>query len=268
MNKPTEQEAAKLRDELKFLEDNYLTQPPVIRAEDLEEINRLRGLLGMRMVDDQLIEIAGEKDRPAPPVSPAPKPEETSDQHAQARVIYQQYLQKQKELDRHREYADKVVKATSGHGMTPVLPLAKMGTKGGPLLCDYCEKPILLEGGKYHGKNADVAWREHPNPTNSWTSWILGGMVVELDTNHTLRIYHGYPNQGHSCCGKAGAADDKARREFSSDRWKENKKIVVAFVKEELLPKADEKEQRKLIDQILSTLFGYDPGFGINRPPG
>ena len=78
--------------------------------------------------------------------------------HSAARAIYQAYLQKVEELEVHRAYAERVAKATAGGGQTPVRPLATMGTGGGPLLCDYCRKPIVLEGGAFHGVTADVAW--------------------------------------------------------------------------------------------------------------
>src|SRR5204863_4357056 len=130
-----------------------------------------------------------------------PEPEAVPD-HTEAREIYQAYLKKREELEAHRVYAEQVAEATAGHGQTPVRPLATMGTNGGPLLCDHCGKPIVLEGGSFHGITADVAWKQ--NPVENWVSWILGGMVVEIQTNGTLRIYHGYPGRGNNyCCNLA-----------------------------------------------------------------
>src|SRR5207237_5126344 len=90
-----------------------------------------------------------------------PEPEEVQD-HTEAREVYQAYLKKIEELEAHRAYAEQVAEATAGHGQTPVRPLATMGTNGGPLLCDHCGKPIVLEGGRFHGVAADAAWEEHP----------------------------------------------------------------------------------------------------------
>jgi len=257
--------AGKLREQLRFLEESYPSQPPVVRQEDLEQINRLRAQLGLPLVDEQLVEPG--------PVEPAPTPEAESktegdgaDPHLEARALHQEYLRKLDELQRHREYADRVAEATAGQGMTPVRPLATMGTGGGPLLCDHCEKPIRLEGGRFHGKAADLAWREHPNPPQNWASYILGGLVIEIETNRTLRIYHGYPGRRSACCGRASAADDEARREFDSGSWFAKESIVADFVREELLPGADPAEQQSLAHRILDTLFGYDPGVGVNRP--
>src|SRR6185312_17136902 len=93
-------------------------------------------------------------------------------------------------LERNRRFASDVVRATSGDGQTPVEPLATMGRHGGPLLCDVCAAPMILEGGGFHGVNADRAWEQ--NPHEGWVSWIAGGMVVRIETNGTLRIFHGY----------------------------------------------------------------------------
>jgi hypothetical protein len=41
--------------------------------------------------------------------------------------------------------------------------------------------------------------------------------------------------------------------------------IVADFVRE-LLPEACPAEQEELTRRILDLLFGYDPGFGVNRP--
>ncbi len=76
--------------------------------------------------------------------------------------MYQDYLARAAVLERHRRYAADVEKATSGSGETPVQPLATMGKNGGPLLCDVCSKPMILEGGAFQGVYADEAWRRNP----------------------------------------------------------------------------------------------------------
>ena len=91
-----------------------------------------------------------------------------TDDHAAAKAMYQQYLARVGALQRLRRYADDVAKATAGAGQTPVEPLATMGKNGGPLLCDVCEKPMILEGGAFQGVYADEAWRR--NPKKGWTS--------------------------------------------------------------------------------------------------
>ena len=81
-----------------------------------------------------------------------------------------------------------------------------MGKGGGPLLCDVCRKPMILEGGGFQGVHADEAWRR--NPKKGWTSWISGGMVVRIETNGTLRIFHSYPGRS-GCVKTADKADEK-----------------------------------------------------------
>src|SRR5258706_275782 len=131
--------------------------------------------------------------------------------HATAKAMYQDYLARSAVLERHRRFAADVVRATSGSGQTPVEPLATMGKNDGPLLCDVCGKPIMLEGGAYNGVYADEAWRRKPK--HGSTSWISGGMVVRIETNGTLRIYHGYPGRS-GCVLTADKADKKRQAEF------------------------------------------------------
>jgi hypothetical protein len=250
--------------ELQLLEEEYARQPPVAQQADLREINHLRAQLGLPLVDAQLHEIGAatvEEDAAAA----QPEPEEVPD-HTEARAIYQAYLKKIAELEVHRAYADQVASATAGHGQTPVRPLATMGTNGGPLLCDHCKKPIVLEGGRFHGMTADVAWRE--NPRGNWTSWILGGMVVEIQTNGTLRIYHGYPGQnGKHCCNVASREHQQARARFDTSKRSEKRHLLLAFLEQEF-PDLTKDERLDVLNQILDTLYNYDPGIGINRPCG
>jgi hypothetical protein len=177
--------------------------------------------------------------------------------------MYQEYLARTAVLERLRRYAADVAKATSGAGQTPVEPLATMGKNGGPLLCDVCRKPMILEGGAFNGVFADEAWRR--NPKKGWTSWIAGGMVVRIETNGTLRIFHGYPGRS-GCVQKADKADDKARAEFraKADATDVSAKLALltAYFKAEL----PEKNNDAVKSDIYGVLFVYDPGLGINAP--
>lgn len=184
-----------------------------------------------------------------------------TDNHATAKAMYQDYLARAAVLERNRRYAAEVERATSGSGQTPVEPLARMGKGGGPLLCDVCRKPMILEGGGYHGVYADEAWRR--NPDKGWTSWISGGMVVRIETNGTLRIYHGYPGRS-GCVQKADKADDAARAEFRerSDASDVSAKLGLlrAYFKAEL----PDKNTDAVLSDIYGVLFVYDPGLGVN----
>jgi hypothetical protein len=184
-----------------------------------------------------------------------------TDEHAAAKAMYKDYLARAAVLERLRRYADAVVKATSGNGQTPVEPLATMGKGGGPLLCDVCRKPMILEGGSFQGVYADEAWRR--NPQKGWASWISGGMVVRIESNGTLRIYHGYPN-GSGCVKKADKADDKDRAEFREKAKtldvSSKLKLLTAYFKAEL----PEKDSDAVRSDIYKVLFTYDPGLGIN----
>jgi hypothetical protein len=244
---------------LRLLEDDYLGQPPVVQQGDLQEINRLRSQLGLPLVDARLNEIGVASVEEVT----RPEPEAVQD-HTEARAIYQAYLKKNEELEVHRAYADEVVEATAGRGQTPVRPLATMGTNGGPLLCDHCGKPIVLEGGRFHGVTADAAWKE--NPSENWTSWILGGMVVEIQTNGTLRIYHGYPGRDdNQCCNVASREHKKARAAFAPGMGAETTDRLLAYLEHEF-PNMTGEEHQELLNKILNALYTYDPGIGINRP--
>jgi|GEM_PF-1847446 len=246
---------------LQILEEDYVNQPLVVQQVDLREINRLRSQLGMPLVDARLKTIGAGEEEAKP--TPKPKPQKVLD-HTEARGIYQAYLKKIEELEVHRAYAERVAKATGGPGQTPVRPLATMGTDGGPLLCDHCGKPIVLEGGPFHGVGADVAWKQ--NPSANWLSWILGGMVVEIAINGTLRIYHGYPG-GHNkfCCNVARRKEEKAQEQFQSSKTPETFHMIMAFLEDEF-PDMTERARLDLLNEILNTMYSYDPGIGVNRP--
>jgi hypothetical protein len=249
---------------LRFLEEDYAGQPLVAQQADLREINHIRSQLGMLLVDARLNEIGAAVEAQAKPErNPEPDRKEARD-HTEAREIYRAYLKKVEELEVHRAYAERVVKATAGPGQTPVRPLATMGTNGGPLLCDRCGRPIVLEGGHAHGVTADVAWKR--NPVENWTSWILGGLVVEIQTNGTLRIYHGYPGRNNNqCCNVASREDQDARDEFVSRLSPEKKTMLLAFIEHEF-PDQTAEEHLDLLNKILDTMYSYDPGLGRNRP--
>ena len=250
-----------LFNKLQLLEEDYQGQPPVAQQADLREINQIRSQLGMPLVDARLNAIAAAVEEGIEEAQP--EPEEEQD-HTEARELYQAYLKKIEELEVHRAYAEQVAQATAGRGQTPVRPLATMGTNGGPLLCDHCGKPIVLEGGRFHGVAADVAWKK--NPSDDWTSWILGGMVVEIQTNGTLRIYHGYPGRGNKqCCNVASRKDKEAREEFESAKKPEKQNMILAFLENEF-PNMTSEEHYRLLSKIMDTMYSYDPGLGINRP--
>jgi hypothetical protein len=248
---------------LRMLEEDYAGQPLVAQQADLRQINQLRAQLGMPLVDARLNPIGVVKETATESEAARSKTEAVQD-HTEAREIYQAYLKKVEELELHRAYADQVSRATAGPGQTPVRPLATMGTNGGPLLCDHCKKPIVLEGGRFNGVNADVAWQRNPVP--NWNSWILGGMVVEIQTNGTLRIYHGYPGRDiKQCCNVANRKDDEARTKFESSPRPRKDKLILAFL-EHKFPDMTMDERMKLLSSIINTMFSYDPGIGVNRP--
>jgi hypothetical protein len=184
-----------------------------------------------------------------------------TDDHAEAKAIYKDYLARMAALERHRAYASDVAKATSGSGQTPVEPLATMGKNGGPLLCDICNKPMILEGDVYNGMYADEAWRR--NPRQGWESWISGGMVVRIETNGTLRVYHGYPGRS-GCVLKADKADEKARASFrahaSTIDVPAKLDLLAAYFKAEM----PENNTDAVLTDIYRVLYVYDPGLGVN----
>jgi hypothetical protein len=111
---------------------------------------------------------------------------------------------------------------------------------------------------------ADVAWKQIP--VADWTSWILGGLVVEIAVNGTLRIYHGYPGGHHrSCCNVASRREEEAQARFTSRRTPELVTLLLAFLEHEF-PDRTEWVRVDLLDEVLNTLYAYDPGIGVNRP--
>jgi hypothetical protein len=187
-----------------------------------------------------------------------------TDKHATARAMYQDYIARSAVLERNRRLADDVAKATSGSSQTPVEPLATMGKNGGPLLCDVCGKPMILEGGGYQGVYADEAWRR--NPKQGWTSYISGGMVVQIESNGTLRIYHGYPGRsGRSgCVQNAAKADERDRAEFLARSNAMDVSAKLGLLRVYLKAELPEKNSDATLNDIYRVLFVYDPGLGVN----
>ena len=72
-----------------------------------------------------------------------------TDDHAAAKAMYQDYLERAAVLERHRRYADDVVKATSGSGQTPVEPRCRRHAEDGigMLRDDRVEGLAVDEGG-------------------------------------------------------------------------------------------------------------------------
>jgi hypothetical protein len=250
-----------LERKLADLEDDYFEQLPHLRRKDLIIINKLREEMGLLQVNDSLhtLEIKEVKQQKRPL-----KPQIKIDKHEEARQIYQDYLNKIEEMKPQLEYSEHVIReVTKGRGMTPVMPLAIMGTGGGPILCDHCHKPIPLEGGNYHGVPANVAWKSVESPSPQWTSYILGGLVTFQHSNKTARFYHGYEGNPNSCYNLAMKELDAAEEAFN--KTKMNTGQVSSLLRKFLEEEIPEKDNGQLVMHITNTLYGYDPGIGINR---
>lgn len=226
----------------------YWDQPAFCQVHALKEINDLRAEQNLPPLDSKLQPPKGPKPIRKPPVRDLTR----------AREIYAAYKIKAAELRKHQDYADAVVKATEGFGMTLVEPLATMGCGGGPLLCDYCKKPIILEGGNFHGQYADAAWKKHP--VKGWKSYIKGGMMVEIQSNFTIRIYHGYQYNKQDCCEIAAGLDQIARSKHITE--------MDSRLRDDLLAVIEEEDKLNTYNDLFSVMFQYDPGLGVNRPGG
>jgi hypothetical protein len=91
-------------------------------------------------------------------------------------------------------------------------------------------------------------------------------MVVEIQTNGTLRIYHGYPGRNDKqCCNVARREDEQARAAHDSSKRSEKRDVLLAFLQYEF-PDMTRDEHLGLHSKILNTMYSYDPGLGINRP--
>lgn len=182
--------------------------------------------------------------------------------HSEARAIYDAYLVKAAVLAKHQAYAQEVVKATAGLGMTFVKPLATMGCGGDALLCDHCFKPMILETAPYYGIYADFAWALNPKRDEKWKSYIKGGMVVYIAENGTLRIYHGYQGVAKHCCTLAKAELDAAESKYIRETGKLT--LLARFFRDEF--GGDDISLNKLLSDIALVMFSFDPGIGINHP--
>lgn len=242
---------------LQVLERDFPNSPPVARKGDLAEINAVRRSMGKP-------EVAAEDLLPRPKAvvrKTAPKPVRD---HSAARAVYQTYLRRAAELEPHRRYADAVARATGGPGQTPVMPLATMGCGGGPLLCDHCGNPMILEGGRWDRIYADKAWASSGKDP-AWKSWIKGGMVVEVVGNGTLRIYHGYPGRTEGCCNEALAQRHRAEAAHGPTLTDEVRTALYHFLADEF-PLWTDRERADLFGEVAGAVFDYDPGIGVNRP--
>jgi hypothetical protein len=209
------------------------------------------------------------EDRPTSTATAQPKaaakPKKTAD-HSAARALYQRLLARKAELAPYREYAKAVVYATADRsGKTPVCPLATMGTNGGPLLCDHCGQPMILEGGAYNKVYADAAWERNKTDRAGWVSYISRGMVVEITTNGTLRIYHGYTSKPGECCTLGKATENASDEAFTGKAAPGILNALALYLREEF-PDLLECERCDIVSAVSLTLFSFDPGFGINRP--
>ena len=239
---------------LKFYENGYFDQPHHFRKDDLIIINNIRQALNMPLVDDMLKEIVV--------VEKKEKVEEKKEEkkYDYEHDIYNKFLVKRENRKKHIKYGEFICDQLKGVGMTPVEPLATMGNNDGPLLCDVCNKPIVLEGGKFNNITADIGWRL--NPVKGWKSWILGGLVVRLTINGTLRIYHGYPDREGHCCTIGMRGEEGNEKRFVSTK-KENINRFDEFLLKEMKME-DEKERMKELNELLVLMFDFDPGEGVN----
>jgi hypothetical protein len=240
------------RERIAELELDLPNTPAMFQADMRKEIIRLREQLGLKVT--RTTDVG--KAEPKPP------------NHTQAREWVQAYLTRKAELDLHRAYAQAVAKATDGPSTTPVKPLATMGCNGGPLLCDHCGKPIVLEGGRYQGVPADKAWEmgppAHIHPDN-WKSYIFGGVVIEIVENGTLRVYHGHIGYSDTeCSAKGKAKRDADERAHTPTPLTEITKKLAAYLRDEFEDLV-ESDLWRMVNDVISVLFRYDPGIGINR---
>lgn len=261
-------ESENLERDLKWLEDEYFDQSIYFQKKDLVKINKLREQLGMPQVDANLKPISTEPEpklelpikpeaKPAPKAPTLRKP--LKDTHAEARAAYEVYLQKEEMLKPHRAYNNRMIRATAPrNGRTPIEPLATMGTDGDEILCDFCKKGIIVEGGKFHGMTAKQAWGESNGKLDY--SYISGGVVFLTEENGTFRAYHGYSRRG-DCDTKAGEQETLKRKKFNS-----TKELPMGILKKVKVFLAEEGLDEGLASKIISANYDYDPGIGVNQP--
>lgn len=250
------------KEKLNQLEADYFDQPLSLRAADLVEINQLRRSLNMIEVDSQLKEIITEQVEKTLNKNDFKKIIKEKEQQ-EAGKLWTKYLNLEDSLKPYRKYAGEVIsKLVSSQGKTPVKPLATMGKHGGALLCDFCEKPIILEGGKFNLVPVDVAWKQNPDP--DWYSWISGGLITMHASNGTLRIYHGYMGRKNQCFEKAMQDEEQT---IKNHKKPENRAYLAQLLFDYLVkknPSISRDSCRQETHKILDALYSYDVGTGIN----
>lgn len=270
---PRNPDPEELEQQLRMLEEDYFKQPIPLRRADLKAINALRAELQMPQVDARLQEIfIIDVDPGQAPPPPPPLPSKR-DPHQEARQLYQEFLDKEAMMQPHRDYCRKIIRATAARGgTTPVMPLAIMGTDGGPLLCDSCGKQIPLEGGPFNGRGAGDAWEAAGISANAqgrtrllgediWCSFISGGVTFMQESNNTLRVYHGYES---GCMRKDPKEKERASFQRKSMPFETREKLDAFLLEEQGI--ADKDQRKMVVNTIISALFSYDPGIGVNRP--
>lgn len=182
----------------------------------------------------------------------------------ECRDLYDRYIARRDRLLVLRQYARDVIAATGGASMTQVEPLASMN-HGGPLLCDVCGKPMILEGGGYQGMHADKGWARNPVP--GWKSYISGGMLLLTESNGTLRVYRGHPH-GDGCVGVGDRANDERRAAFRATQDTDAAYATLDRLAEYLRDKAPAPvaTMDAVLSDVYKTMLTYDPGDGINAP--
>ena len=187
-----------------------------------------------------------------------------TDEHATARAMYQDYLARGAVLERHRRFATDVARATSGSGQTPVEPLATMGKGGGPLLCDVCGKPMILEGGGYQGV---------PRRRGMASQSAAGLDVVDLgrhgrahrDQRHAAHLSR--LSRSIGLRAKADKADESNRADVpraGRRRW--TCRRSSSCCRPTSRPSCPSKNNDAVLSDIYRVLFVYDPGSASMRP--
>ena len=219
--------SADLLRKLRVLEEEYAGQPLVVQQADLREINRIRSQIGMPLVDARLNTIGTVKEK----AQPKPKPQQVPD-HTEARAIYQAYLKKIEELEVHRAYAERVVKATGGPGQTPVSPPGDHGNRRRP-------PPVrpLRQADRPGGRalpRGCCRRRLEAEPSRQLDLLDPGGHGRRNRDQRHAAIYHGYPGGDNKyCCNVASRNEEKAQAQFKSLKSPEKFNMIQAFLEHE-----------------------------------
>lgn len=154
--------------------------------------------------------------------------------------LVEKYHARVAELETLRGYCNDMLVALQTVGSkTPVNPLAT-------LICDYCGKDFILEGGQFHGLPASAGVGKIEN------SFVLNHCTFVQETNGTFRAYHGWL---HSGCGAKGEAQIAKAKEAHTVNLPPGWKVEV-------------KEAGLDPMEVYSVLFSFDPGNGKNGPHG